>query len=90
MKIQKTSTNVSHFAGILFVNNEFEKVGLCQLIEIELGGRVKAVDFSYSDIIKNLSNVFYGGSDCAEDIQTHLGKHLKPIPGNSIPSADTI
>ena len=33
MKIQKTSTNVSPFAGISFVNNEFEKVGMCQLID---------------------------------------------------------
>jgi len=44
----------------------------------------------YSDIIKNFVNVFYSGGSCAEDIQTHLGKHLKSIPGNSVPSADTI
>ena len=90
MKIQKTSTNVSPFAGISFVNNEFEKVGMCHLIDSELGARVKTVGFSYSGIIKNLCNVFYSGGDCAEDIQTHLGKHLKSIPGNSVPSADTI
>ena len=79
MKIQKTPTNVSPFAGISFVNNEFDKVGICQLIDSELGDRVKTVGFSYSDIIKNLCNVFYSGGDCAEDIQTHLGKHLKSI-----------
>ena len=90
MKIQKTSTNVSPFAGISFVNNEFDKVGICQLIDSELGDRVKTVGFSFSDIIKNLCNVFYSGGDCAEDIQTHLGKHLKSIPNNSVPSADTI
>ena len=33
---------------------------------------------------------FLSGGDCAEDIQTHLGKHLKSIPGNHVPSADTI
>jgi len=63
---------------------------MCQLVDSELGDRVKTVDFSYGDIIKNLCNVFYSGGDCAEDIQTHLGKHLKSIPGNSVPSADTI
>ena len=49
---------------------------MCQLIDSELGYRVKTVGFSYSDIIKNLSNIFYSGGDCAEDIQTHLGKNL--------------
>ena len=63
---------------------------MSQLIDNELRSRVKTVGYSYSDIIKNLVNVFYSGGDCAEDIQTHLGKHLKSIPGNSVPSADTI
>ena len=41
-------------------------------------------------IIKTQFNIFLSGGDCAEDIQTHLGKHLKSIPGNHVPSADTI
>jgi hypothetical protein len=90
MKVQKISTNVSPFSGISFVNGAFDKIGMSQLIDNELGARVKTVGFSYSDIIKNLCNVFYCGGDCAEDIQTHLGKHLKSIPGNHVPSADTI
>lgn len=90
MKVQKISTNVSPFSGISFVNGAFDKIGMSQLIDNELGDRVKTVGFSYSDIIKNLCNVFYCGGDCAEDIQTHLGKHLKSIPGNHVPSADTI
>jgi len=90
MKLQKISTTVSPFAGISFVHNEFVKVGMSHLIDNELGSRVKTVGFTYSDIIKNLVNIFYSGGDCAEDIQTHLGEHLKSIPGNSIPSADTI
>jgi hypothetical protein len=90
MKLQKKSTNVSPFAGISFINNEFDKIGMKQLIDNELGARVKTIGFTYSDIIKNLFNVFYCGGDCAEDIQTHLGKHLKSIPDNLVPSADTI
>ena len=35
-------------------------------------------------------NVFYCGGDCAEDIQSHLGEDLKSIPGNLVPSSDTI
>ena len=60
------------------------------LIDNELWSRVKTVEFTYSDIIKNLVNAFYSGGDCAEDTQTHFGEHLKSIPGNSVPSADTI
>lgn len=90
MKVQKISTNVSPFAGISFVNNSFNETGISQLIDNELGTRVKTIGFSYSDIIKNQFNIFYSGGDCAEDIQTHLGKHLKSIPGNHVPSADTI
>jgi hypothetical protein len=90
MKVQKISSNVSSFAGISFVNNSFNETGISQLIDNELGTRVKTVGFSYSDIIRNQFNIFFSGGDCAEDIQTHLGKHLKSIPGNHVPSADTI
>ncbi len=34
--------------------------------------------------------MFLSGGDCAEDIQSHLGAHLKSIPGNQVPSADTV
>jgi len=90
MKLQKISTQVSPFAGIFFVYKEFIKVGMRQLIDNELGRRVKTVGFSFSDILLNIMCVFYSGGSCAEDIQTHLGKHLKSIPGTKVPSADTI
>jgi hypothetical protein len=35
-------------------------------------------------------NVFFCGGDCAEDIQSHLSKDLKSIPGNFVPSADIL
>ena len=90
MKLQIKSDNLSPFAGISFVNEEFDKVGMSQLIDSELGARVKFFGYSYSDIIKNFFNVFFSGGDCAEDIQTHLGNYLKSIAGNKVPSADTI
>jgi hypothetical protein len=37
MKIQKNSSPVSPFSGIAFVNNEFDKSGLSQLVDKELG-----------------------------------------------------
>jgi hypothetical protein len=90
MKIQKINKTISPFAGISFVNDYFEKSGMCQLIDTELGDRVKLFGYQYSDIIKNLTNVFLSGGDCVEDIGTHLGEHLKTIPGNNVPSPDTV
>jgi len=49
-KSKKISTNVSPFAGISFVNNSLNETGISQLIDNELGARVKTVGFSYSDI----------------------------------------
>ncbi len=90
MKIQKLSSSVSPFAGVSFANNSFNKSGISQLIDIELGKRVKTIGFDYSEIFRNLSNVFFSGGDVIEDISTHLGEHLKMIPGNDVPSPDTV
>mgnify|MGYP000488250341 CR=1 FL=1 len=90
MKIQKYANTVSPFSGISFVNNSFNKTGLSQLIDTELGSRVKFIGFSYSDIIRNMANVFLSGGDVIEDVGTHLGSHLKRIPDNKVPSPDTI
>jgi len=51
---------------------------------------LKLLVFHTAILLKTNSIFFYSGGDCAEDIQTHLGKHLKSIPGNHVPSADTI
>jgi len=90
MKIQKISKPITPFAGISFVNHYFEKSGLSQLIDKELGARVRLFGFQYSDIIKNLTNVFLAGGDCVEDIGAHLGEYLKAIPYNLVPSPDTV
>ena len=90
MKIQKFKNTVSPFAGISFVNYAFNKIGLSELIDNELSSRVKTVGYSYSDIIRNLTNVFLSGGDVVEDINSHLREHLKGIPFNAVPSADTV
>ncbi|MBU0488023.1 MAG: IS1380 family transposase [Bacteroidetes bacterium] len=90
MKIQKTSTNVSPFAGISFANAIFNNCGLSQLIDKELGIRATTVGYTYSDIIRNFANIIFCGGNCAEDSQAHLGKYLRAIPGNRVPSADTM
>ena len=90
VKVQKYMNSVSPFSGISFVNESFNKVGLSQLIDSELGKRVKYTGYSYSEIIRNLTNVFLSGGDVIEDVSTHLGQHLKEIPNNNVPSPDTI
>jgi len=90
MKVQNLKTKINPFAGISLVNYHFNKSGLSQLIDNELGVRVKTVGYQYSEIFRNLTNVFLSGGDVIEDINTHLGEHLKSIPGNNVPSADTV
>ncbi len=90
IKVQKLNGTVSPFAGISFVNALFNQSGLSKLIDAELGMRVKYSGYQYSEIIRNLSNVFLSGGDCIEDISSHLKEHLKVIPNNQAPSPDTI
>jgi len=90
MKVQINSSTISPFAGISYVNNEFNKSGISQLIDKELGMRASTKGYTYANVIKNYSNLFYCGGDCAEDIDTHLGKDLKLIPGNIVSSPDTL
>ena len=90
MNIQKLNSSVSPFAGISFANHSFNKSGISQLIDNELGRRVRTSGFDYSEILRNLSNVFLSGGGVIEDISTHLGEHLKMIPGNNVPSPDTV
>lgn len=90
IKVQKLTDSVSPFAGISFVDSYFNQSGLSDLIDKELGMRVKLTGFQYSEIIRNLSNIFMSGGDCIEDISTHLKDHLQAIPNNQVPSPDTI
>ncbi len=90
IKVQKLVGSVSPFAGVSFVNAFFNSSGLSKLIDSELGVRARLVGYQYSDIIRNLSNIFFSGGDCIEDINTHLKDHLKSIPNNAVPSPDTI
>ncbi len=90
MKIQNFKTTVNPFSGNSLVNYHFNKSGMSQLIDNELGIRVKYVGYQYSEIFRNLTNIFLSGGDAIEDINSHFGQHLKSIPGNNVPSADTV
>ncbi len=90
MKIQNFKTTVNPFSGNSLVNHYFNKSGLSQLVDSELGVRVKFAGYQYSEIFRNLTNVFLSGGNVIEDINTHFREHLKSIPDNNVPSADTV
>lgn len=90
IKVQKLTDTVSPLAGISFVNRLFDNVGMSNLIDNELGQRTRVTGYQYSEIIRNLSNVFISGGDSIEDINTYLKEHLQTIPSNRVPSPDTV
>lgn len=90
MKIQNFKTSVSPFAGNSIVNYHFNKSGMSQLIDNELGIRVKYSGYQYSEIFRNLTNIYLSGGNAIEDINTHFRDYLKSIPNNNVPSADTV
>ena len=89
MKVQKVSQSITPFAGICFVNDEFNKSGLSNLIDKTLGIR-NIPGYQYGEILRSWFNIFYCGGEVAEDIQVHLRSTLEDIPFNRIPSADTL
>jgi hypothetical protein len=90
MKIQNFKTSVNPFSGNSIVNYHFNKSGLTQLIDNELGERVRFAGYQYGEIFRNLTNVYLSGGDAIEDINTHFREYLKSIPDNNVPSADTV
>jgi hypothetical protein len=89
-KIEKISKNITSFAGVFFVNDEFTRSGLHKLIDNQLGIRSSSCGYTYSNLFRNFFNLFLSGGECAEDIQQHFRSTLEQIPKNKVASADTI
>jgi len=89
-KIQKISKNITPFGGIFFVNEEFKRSGLRNLIDSQLGIRASTKGYSYGNLIGNFFNLRLSGGECAEDIQHHFRPALEQIPCNAVASADTL
>jgi hypothetical protein len=88
-KVQKISKQITPFAGIHFVNEEFNSCGLRDLIDRQLGSRNSTMGYTYGNLIGNMFNLRLCGGECAEDIQVHFRKALEMIPDNKVASADT-
>jgi len=89
-KIEKISKNITPLAGISYVNSEFDRSGLRQLIDTELGIRGNGAKYSYSAIFRTWFNLFLSGGECAEDVQVHLRNSLEQIPETPVPFPDTL
>jgi hypothetical protein len=89
-KIQNISKNITPFAGVFFVNEEFNRSGLRKLVDAELGRRVSTKGYTYGNLLGNFTNLFLCGGEYAEDIQTNFRPTLEQIPGNPVSSADTL
>jgi len=90
MHITKSTEKITPFGGLNFCLESYHESGLAGRIDRQLGQRNKTAGFSYSDIMANLMAVFFGGGDCAEDINEHLGDYLDQMPNMAVCSADTI
>lgn len=90
MKVQKSTQNINSFGGLNFILNEIQKAGLPQLIDNELGKRVKQAEYQKSDVLINLWSIIFCGGDCADDVTEHLKNEFKSIPNFNSPSASTI
>jgi hypothetical protein len=90
MKVTNSAEKITSFGGFNFVFNSYMKSGLSDLIDKQLGSRVKTFGFSYSDIFANHLGVFLNGGDCTEDANDHLREHLQQVRGMRVCSADTI
>lgn len=89
MKVQKVSQSITPFAGISFVNQEFNDSGLLSLIDNHLVTRTLS-GYQYGEIFRAWFDIFFCGGEVAEDIQKYLRPTLENIPFNRVPSADTL
>jgi hypothetical protein len=83
-KVQKISQTLTPFGRINFINKEFGRSGLAQLIDNHLGYRQSTKGYKHSDIVRTWFNIFFCGGYVAEDQgkRTKI-KHCKVVLSNS-------
>ena len=88
-KINIKTEKITPFWGILHVRELFSRyVG--PVIDEVLGLRCASFGYQYSEIVSSLSNVFFCGGNCVEDVTSHLMPHLSLHPTLRTCSSDTI
>ena len=88
-KVQKISKNLTPFAGIFYVNDEFKRSGLCKLIDNQLGSRASTKGYSYGNMFANFFNLFLSGGECAEDLHEYFRPTLEQFQYHKQQQTDT-
>ncbi len=83
------NSKVTPFGGIHLVHKQVIAKSFPQLIQDELGERSANAEYSYSDLILNMSYTAFCGGDCAEDIG-YVMPTFQDLKGLKVPSPDTI
>ena len=88
-KIIKSPKILNPFGGINFVFQEFNNIGLPQLIDSQLKKR-GSKGLANSNLFLNWFGIFFCGGKVAEDIQNYLGDVLSQDPNFTKVSATTL
>jgi hypothetical protein len=88
-KMQKVSRTITPLTGVYFINSEFNRCGLLQLVDKEIGLRT-FTGYRHSDIFRSWFDIFFCGGDVTEDIERHLRPTLESLPCNNVPGPDTL
>ena len=75
VKVQIKSEKITPFGGIFHVRELFSRY-IGPIIDKVLGFRCTSFGYQYSEIVGSLSNVYFYGGDCVEDVTSHLMPHL--------------
>ena len=89
-KIIQKSAKTTPFAGILFIEDYFDRYKIGELCDEVLGKCAKQAEYSYADIIKSLWMIALTGGQALEDINNQTGSVLKLRPGAHVPNADPL
>ena len=80
-KVQIKSEKITPFGGIFHVRELFSRY-IGPIIDEVLGLRCTSYGYQYSEIVGSLSNVYFCGGDCVEDVFLHGVLRGR---GNSVP-----
>lgn len=89
MKILQ-SGSINAFGGINFVYEDFNKLGLASLFNLNLPKLSSQSQYSWKDIVYSLYSIYFCGGDSIEDVDLILKDHIGRNPFCKIPSPDTI
>lgn len=87
--IQKHNSEVSPFGGLYLIHEQVIEKKIPQFINTHLGNRRHNAEYSYSDLVLNMSYITFCGGDCAEDVN-YVKPTMRHLKGMKTASPDTM